>query len=105
MLLEHIQRSYLGNDARAEKLQFLITSRPHDGIELSLSQLSGVEALVHVDGDELSREIGDEINLVIDDKLSTIVARYTEQDRRRISDKLKSMQHRTYLWLCLVLDI
>ncbi|KAK4447117.1 hypothetical protein QBC34DRAFT_468419 [Podospora aff. communis PSN243] len=107
MLLERIRDFYQRRKAGDQrgKLKFFITSRPHDGIEAALGRLSRVGALVHIDGDGLSREIGDEINLVIDDKLSTITASFSEQDRKRISDKLKAMKHRTYLWLHLTLDI
>ncbi|KAK5659096.1 hypothetical protein OQA88_1186 [Cercophora sp. LCS_1] len=107
MLMEQIRGFYRNKTANAQagKLKFLITSRPHDGIQVALRKLSSVGALFHVDGDGLSREIGDEINLVIDDKLSSIMAGFTERDRSRISDKLKSMKQRTYLWLHLTLDI
>ncbi|KAK0639727.1 hypothetical protein B0T16DRAFT_395401 [Cercophora newfieldiana] len=107
MLLEHIRSFYQDtrDNARTGKLKFLVTSRPHDGIEVALGRLSKVEALTHIDGDGLSREIGDEINLVIDDKLSSIMVSFAEKDRNRISGKLKSMKHRTYLWLHLTLDI
>jgi ankyrin repeat domain-containing protein 50 len=107
MLLERIREFYQRrrtNNQRG-KLKFVITSRPHDGIEVAIGKLSRVGALEHVDGDGLSREIGDEINLVIDDKLSTITASFSAQDRERISNKLKGMEHRTYLWLHLTLDI
>jgi phosphoribosylaminoimidazole (AIR) synthetase len=61
-------------------LKFLITSRLYNGLKLALGRLFRVRALAHIDGDGLSREIGEDINLVIDDKLSTITPNFTEQD-------------------------
>ncbi|KAK3380941.1 hypothetical protein B0H63DRAFT_474618 [Podospora didyma] len=106
-LLEQIKGFYEGTRGHAQggRLRFLITSRPHDGIELALGKLLTIGALVHLDGDGLSREISDEINLVIDEKLPTITASFTEQERRQISGSLKEMKQRTYLWLRLTFDI
>ncbi|UKZ46399.1 hypothetical protein TrVGV298_000600 [Trichoderma virens] len=87
------------------KLKFLITSRPYDDIEVSFKYLSGVAGYLRFDGDDKSGDIGDEINLVIDDRVNEIAEDFKEEDRRLISDKLKSMEHRTYLWLHLTLDI
>jgi len=105
-LLEQIRGFYQQkNGVDHGNMRFFITSRPHDGLELALTQLSSVGALVHIDGDGLSREIGEEINLVIDARIPTITASFADKDRKRISDRLKSMKNRTYLWLHLNFDI
>ncbi|KAK1757207.1 hypothetical protein QBC47DRAFT_342319 [Echria macrotheca] len=110
ILFAHIRALYSSWNAEEREqpsgsLKFLLTSRPHDGLDLVLRQLSETGALVHVDGDKASGLIGDEINLVIDTKLAVITAGFDAQDRACIAARLKSMQHRTYLWLHLVLDI
>ena len=47
-------------------LKFLITSRPYATVERIFQRLSNSSAYVHFDGDDKSKEIGEEINLVID---------------------------------------
>ncbi|KAF3491527.1 uncharacterized protein GIQ15_01044 [Arthroderma uncinatum] len=88
------------------KLKFLITSRPYDVIEASFRKFSDT-AYVRFDGDEKFVEISEEINLVIDFKVDQIAADFgfSESDQRKISERLKSMKNRTYLWLHLTLDI
>lgn len=46
-----------------------------------------------------------EIDLVIDARMQDIAAGFRDEDRLRISERLKSMENRTYLWLHLTFDI
>ncbi|KAJ5433545.1 uncharacterized protein N7458_012701 [Penicillium daleae] len=87
------------------KLKFLITSRPYDDLEASFKKFSGITAYMRFDGDEKSAEINNEVNLVIDAKMHEIARDFKEDDRLTISHRLKSMNHRTYLWLRLTFDI
>ncbi|KAF7179589.1 hypothetical protein CNMCM7691_008637 [Aspergillus felis] len=87
------------------KLKFLITSRPYDYLEASFKRFSNTTAYLRFDGDEKSAQISKEINLVIDAKVYDIARDFEEGDRRKISEQLKSMEHRTYLWLYLTFDI
>ncbi|OCL07139.1 hypothetical protein AOQ84DRAFT_320378, partial [Glonium stellatum] len=89
----------------SSKLKFLITSRPYDDLEASFKKFSGTSAYLRFDGDEKSDQISQEINLVIDIRVDDIASSFAEEGRRKISDRLKSMQHRTYLWLHLTLNI
>lgn len=87
----------------SSKLKFLITSRPYDDLEDCFRDFSTTEYL-RFDGDDKSAEIGREINLVIDERVNEIAGSFTTDDRRKISERLKSMENRTYLWLYLIFD-
>ncbi|SLM34305.1 P-loop containing nucleoside triphosphate hydrolase [Lasallia pustulata] len=86
-------------------LKFLITSRPYDDLEQYFQPLSGVSTYLHFDGDDKSQIIGQEIDLVIDAKIPSIAGDFSDEDRKRISQRLKKMDNRTYLWLFLTIDI
>ena len=49
--------------------------------------------------------ISREINLVIDAKIPYFTGIFSSDDRARISNRLKQMNNRTYLWLFLTIDI
>ncbi|KAL6805396.1 ankyrin repeat-containing domain protein [Trichoderma sp. SZMC 28012] len=104
IFISELQQFYQ-SPAVSSKLKFLITSRPYDTIEASFKKLSGATSYLRFDGDDKSAEISHEINLVIDFTVNEIAQDFTEKDRRLISDRLKSMEHRTYLWLYLTLDV
>jgi ankyrin repeat domain-containing protein 50 len=89
----------------SSKLKFLITSRPYDDLEASFEKFSGTTAYLRFDGDDMSDQIGREIDLVIDARVNNIANSFTNKDRYKISSHLKSMQHRTYLWLHLIFNI
>ncbi|KAI1077965.1 hypothetical protein F5B20DRAFT_549960 [Whalleya microplaca] len=106
-LFAQLQDLYQQNKTSSNptKLRFLITSRPYDHMELSFGKLSDTTAYIHFDGDDKSGLISREINLVIDEKLKMFTRSFPQEVRRVISQRLKSMEHRTYLWLHLVFDI
>ena len=62
-------------------------------------------AYVRFDGDDKAAQISNEISLVIDARVNETARDFGEDDRRKISEQLKSMEHRTYLWLHLTFDI
>jgi hypothetical protein len=86
------------------KLKFLVTSRPYRDLEISFEKFPATTYL-RLDGAEKSEQISREINLVIDDKVPKITHNFTDGDRLKISEHLKSKKNRTYLWLHLTLDI
>ncbi|KAL7783881.1 ankyrin repeat protein [Trichoderma ceciliae] len=106
-LLALLEGLYFGPDAPLmhSKLKFLITGRPYDDLKWSFSRFSSIATYVHIDGDEKSDQIGHEINLVIDAKMKHIAGTFSNEDRNKISQRLKSMENRTYLWLHLTLSI
>ena len=87
------------------KLKFLVTSRPYDDLEQNFQRLSGVSTYMHFDGDDKSQRISQDINLVIDAKIPSIAGKFSDEFRDRISERLKMMDNRTYLWLFLTIDI
>jgi hypothetical protein len=87
----------------SSKLKFLITSRPYDDLEDDFGNFSTTKYL-RFDGDDKSADIGLEINLVIDERINDIAGNFAADDRRKISERLKSMENRTYLWLYLIFE-
>jgi ankyrin repeat domain-containing protein 50 len=87
----------------SSKLKFLITSRPYDDLESYFGEFLTTEYL-RFDCDDKSADIGREINLVIDERVNKIAGNFTAIDRQKISERLKSMENRTYLWLYLIFD-
>lgn len=86
------------------KLKFLVASRPYDDLESSFKKFPRTVYL-QLDGDNKSDEIRQEIDLVIDARLQDITVDFAAEDQQKISKCLKSMEHRTYLWLHLTFGI
>ena len=86
------------------KLKFLITSRPYDVLEANFGEFPATNYL-RFEGDDKSADIGREINLVIDNRVNKIAGSLAPDDRRKLSDRLKSTENRTYLWLHLIFSI
>ncbi|SPO07333.1 uncharacterized protein DNG_10027 [Cephalotrichum gorgonifer] len=92
----HLSRS-------SPRLKFLITSRPYDDLEAYFGKFLATNYL-RFDGDDKSADIAREINLVIDVRVHDLPATLSATDRHKISERLKSMESRTYLWLYLIFD-
>ncbi|SPO03478.1 uncharacterized protein DNG_06161 [Cephalotrichum gorgonifer] len=104
-LFENLRDFYLASNSPS-KLKFLITSRPYDYLERPFKVfLEACEVYLRFDGNEKSGHIREEINLVIDDRLPAITSGFTEEHRSQIRERLRSMEHRTYLWLHLTFSI
>lgn len=88
----------------SSKLKFLVTSRPYDNLENSFKKFPKTVYL-RFDGDDKSEKIRQEIDLVIDARVKEITDGFTPEDQQMISKRLKSMDHRTYLWLHLTLNV
>ncbi|KAL7904654.1 hypothetical protein GGI35DRAFT_198084 [Trichoderma velutinum] len=89
------------------KLKFLITSRLYDKLRTSFDKFatSTPSVYFHFDADNKSGQINREINHFIDDKLNQITGDLPDTARDEISQHLKSMNSRTYLWLYLIFII
>ena len=87
------------------RLKFLVTSRPYHDLEERFESLSDNSTYLRIDGDDKSQRIGQEINLVIDHELPRIAKGFSVEHCKRVSDRLKKMDNRNYLWLFLTLDI
>ena len=97
----------LYSDARnaGVRLKFIVTSRPYNEIGVELHRLSAHVNFVHFAGDDESETIKNEVNLVIEHRIPLILPGLDDQSQAEIIDHLNGMQHRTYLWLHLVLDV
>ncbi|QKX55938.1 uncharacterized protein TRUGW13939_03037 [Talaromyces rugulosus] len=93
---------------KRSQLKFLVTSRPYTEIDRQFRQKCSNLALIDMEDDGLSDQVGKEINLVIDDKIPRIFNSFRHPPNTRtqteISEKLKGNNNRTYLWLKLMLD-
>ena len=81
-----------------------MTSRPYDDLEERFRSLSDVSTYLHFDGDDKSQRIGEDINLVIDHEMPRIAKGFGVEHCKRITDRLKEINNRTYLWLFLTID-
>lgn len=89
----------------ASKLKFLITSRPYDTLEASFRKFSGSSTYLRFDGDDNIEDVRKDINEFIDRRVHELPSNISSQHRHRISEQLKSMNNRTYLWIQLVFNI
>lgn len=78
---------------------------PVDDLEEKFEPLSAVSTYLRFDGVNKSQKTGQEINLVIDHTIPRIAGGFSDEDRKRISKRLKEMNNRTYLWLFLTINI
>ncbi|KKO97167.1 hypothetical protein THAR02_10726 [Trichoderma harzianum] len=105
IFIEELKRFYQHPPGSSSKLKFLITSRPSGDIDANFEKSSGATSYLRFNGDDKSAEISHDVDLIINFRVNEIAQNFTENDRRLIADRLKSMDHRTYLWLYLTLDI
>ncbi|KAK5635856.1 hypothetical protein RRF57_011568 [Xylaria bambusicola] len=86
------------------RLKFFVTSRPYDTIERSIESFLNSSCL-RIDGEDHSAAVSQDIDYVIDAKLPQLIHGFSKSDQRHISERLKSMKNRTYLWLRLTFQI
>jgi len=106
-LMENLRDFYVREHepSASSQLKFIITSRPYLNLETVFGTFSKTPKYIHLDGDDKSDEISKDIDLVIDDMMPVIAGGLTAEDRLQISQRLKKMDNRTYLWLHLTFDI
>ncbi|KAF4814002.1 Vegetative incompatibility protein HET-E-1 [Colletotrichum tropicale] len=106
-IFQALEPFYFGEKSRAmsSRLKFLITSRPYDDLEMAFERMTTAESYIRLDGDDKSEDIRHEIDLVIDHKVNEFRKDFREEHRHAISERLKAMENRTYLWLHLTLGI
>jgi hypothetical protein len=101
-LLDKISQFYSQRSCPSQRLKFLITSRPCSDLQARFRRFSEI---VHLDGDDKLDIIGREIDLVIDKEIPDIAPSLNAEARSQLSNRLKSMENRTYLWLNLTFGI
>ncbi|KAF5870288.1 putative sex-determining protein fem-1 protein [Botrytis fragariae] len=84
------------------KVKFLITSRPYYEIEDEFKSLTDIFSVIRLAGEDTKATMKEEINLVIDAEVGKL--RLSLKADTRLRSRLKDIEHRTYLWLHLIMD-
>ncbi|TGO11258.1 hypothetical protein BTUL_0114g00360 [Botrytis tulipae] len=84
------------------KVKFLITSRPYYEIEEEFKSPTDVFSGIRLAGEDTTATIREEINLVIDAEIDKL--KLSSKADTRLRSRLKDIEHRTYLWLYLIMD-
>jgi ankyrin repeat protein len=89
------------------KLKFLITSRPYFDIERRFAHLIRDIPTIRLHGEKESKAISYEINLVIKSKVADMALELDLDDSEQstLQDELLAIEHRTYLWLKLIIEV
>ncbi|KAF5003680.1 hypothetical protein FDECE_9790 [Fusarium decemcellulare] len=100
----------LYGSGRCPNLRLLITSRPYQEIGAAFQPLESLELpVIHLSGEsdaEISKIAG-EIDIVIRERAKNIATqkRLTKEEQSIMTKRLLHVQHRTYLWVHLTLDL
>lgn len=99
-LIEFLNSFYTTRSGFAGRVKFLVTSRPYYDIEDRFDEL-----VIRLTGEDESEQIGQEIDLVIKDRVPKIAARKTfdRKTQDALQERLLASESRTYLWLYLAL--
>ena len=99
-LIESLNNFYTTRSGFAGCVKFLVTSRPYYDIEERFDKL-----VIRLTGEDESEQIGQEIDLVIKDRVPKIAARkkFDRKTQDALQERLLASESRTYLWLYLVL--
>ncbi|KAF7908887.1 uncharacterized protein EAE98_012445 [Botrytis deweyae] len=84
------------------KVKFLITSRPYYEIEEQFKNLTNTFSGIRLAGEDTTAMIKQEINLVIDAEVDKL--KLPPKTNTWLRSRLKDTEHRTYLWLYLIMD-
>jgi ankyrin repeat protein len=96
-------------DETETRLKFLLTSRPYDYVRWELQELKTLIPTIHLAGESEAEveKISREIDVVVENRLRTIgiKRRLTDTERRHLLTLVMAVRNRTYLWICLTLDV
>ncbi|KAL2820650.1 hypothetical protein BJX63DRAFT_418288 [Aspergillus granulosus] len=92
--------------SRSSRLKCLLTSRPYEQILGRFRSLLESFPYVHIPGEEESKSIGQEVNLVIEYRVKQLAKEkyLSGQVEAHLAEKLLGVPHRTYLWVHLVFN-
>ncbi|RMD43598.1 hypothetical protein DV735_g1500, partial [Chaetothyriales sp. CBS 134920] len=93
-----------GQGPQQPRIKFLITSQYRDDIDLRFAHLDPMSNFIRFPGDDRSDILRQEIDLVIDQLIPEKVPKLNRQSQLLLAQHLKSIDHRTYLWLHLILE-
>ncbi|KAI9650863.1 hypothetical protein NHQ30_000898 [Ciborinia camelliae] len=86
------------------RMRFVVTSRPYAQIERIFTGLNLNFPVIRIAGEMESETISREINLVINHEVARLDLD-DEDVKNHIGTRLKEMEHRTYLWLHLIMEV
>ena len=108
-LIQQLSRFYSSPNKLQTRLKFLATSRPYVDIERTFHREIDNIASINLRGEEESEKISEEMDLVIGERVPEICrARrppISPEVQHDLISCLREFEHRTYLWLYLVLDV
>ncbi|KAM3077065.1 hypothetical protein ACMFMF_004980 [Clarireedia jacksonii] len=103
-LIKYISNFYRFSNTTSPKLKFIVTSRPYHeiAIEFKVDNLPSI----HLEGNEMSKNIGREVDLVIDHEIVRIgnTRQLNAKTQDSLKQHLKKHNNRTYLWVYLILQ-
>lgn len=93
------------NSVRGFHLKFLVTSRPYQDIELEFNDIPEPQS-IRLTGEDSNADISQEIDFVIRDRVKQVGRKLnmSSEVQQALQEKLLAVQHRTYLWLHLVMQ-
>ena len=107
-LIDRLKEMYSaeGTSEPASSLKILVTSRPYEEIDRRFRTLTNIFPTIRLKGEEESKIISQEINLVTEDVVPRIALELNLPGNveKTLVDRLLSIPNRTYLWLHLILD-
>ena len=108
-LIQTLTRFYSSQGKSRTNLRFLATSRPYADIERAFHRGIKDMTSIRLRGEEESKQISKEIDLVIDVRVPHICGAreppFELEVQQALISGLKRFQNRTYLWLHLTLDV
>lgn len=106
-VLNRFQCDFACKNKTKSSLKFLVTSRPYFHIERRFKDLTLKFPSTRLAGEDESKAISQEINLVIKEKVQKlgIDLELNSDGQSTLSKELFKIEHRTYLWLYLIFDV
>jgi hypothetical protein len=104
-LIKRFSYFHRASNTSGSKLKFIVTSRPYHELQMDFDV--GDLPSIHLEGNEMSKEIGEEVNLVISSEITRIGNRHQPPLDKKIQENLiqhlSEQNNRTYLWVYLIL--
>jgi ankyrin repeat protein len=94
-----------GKSKRDTPMKFLVTSRAYFKIQREFQDLKDSHPTIHLSGESQEEvdKISQEINLFINHRIDKLSKRLTANEFRILQEELATVNHRTYLWIYLIL--
>ena len=105
-LIDNLSTFYQQSPSSSQ-LKFLVTSRPYIDIERKFANLFRQFPTIRIHGERESTAISREIDIVIRSKVSELgqELELDDSEQSQLQKELLAMEHRTYLWLKLMINV